>query len=143
MKRVSAATEAIAELFPAIYLRFHVRRPKPAHRLDQTATAVLIHLESTGPVTIGEAAKHLGRAQSVVSEIVSKLERRGLVERMRDERDRRRVLVWLTESGLGVVAKQRQVLSLDLLERAVRRMSPPARQALVVGMQALVSAADA
>ena len=90
MRRVSAATAAVAELFPAIYLRFHVRRPKPVSRLDQTGTAVLLHLERIGPLTIGEASKHLGRAQSVVSEIVSRLERRGLIERMRDERDRRR-----------------------------------------------------
>ena len=83
-----------------------------------------------------------GRAQSVVSEIVSRLERRGLIERMRDERDRRRVLVWLTANGLATIAEQRQVLSLDLLDKAVRRMSPAARQALVVGMQALIGAAD-
>ena len=105
-------------------------------------TAVLLHLERTGPLTIGEASKHLGRAQSVVSEIVTRLERRGLIERMRDERDRRRVLVWLTANGLATIAEQRQVLSLDLLDKAVRRMSPAARQALVAGMQALISAAD-
>jgi len=142
MRRVSAATAAVAELFPAIYLRFHVRRPKPVSRLDQTGTAVLLHLERTGPLSIGEASKHLGRAQSVVSEIVSRLERRGLIERMRDERDRRRVLVWLTANGLATIAEQRQVLSLDLLDKAVRRMSPAARQALLVGMQALIGAAD-
>src|SRR5262245_11099486 len=120
MRRVSAAATAVAELFPAIYLRFHVRRKKPTSRLDQTATAVLLHLESTGPLTIGEASKHLDRAQSVVSEIVSRLERQGLVERMRDERDRRRTLVWLTPTGLATVAEHRQVLSLDLLDTAVR-----------------------
>jgi DNA-binding MarR family transcriptional regulator len=143
MDTVSDVTNAIAELFPAVYLRFHVRRPKPGRRLDNTAASVLIHLHETGPLTIGEAAKHLNRAQSVISEIVTRLERRRLIARMRDERDRRRVLVWLTPEGLRAVAEQRQVLSPELLRRAVTRMSPAARQALVAGMQALVAAAQA
>jgi hypothetical protein len=34
---------------------------------------VLSHLAVAGPLTVGEAAVHLGRAQSVVSEIVDAL----------------------------------------------------------------------
>ena len=52
-----------------------------------------------GPLTIGEAALHLERAQSVVSEIVSHLVQQGLLERESDPADRRRTLVWLTPAG--------------------------------------------
>jgi hypothetical protein len=72
MLDVSVATEVIVTLFPEIYLRFHVRRSKRGRRLDTTATAVLTHLDSAGPLTIGEAARHLKRSQSVISEIVSR-----------------------------------------------------------------------
>lgn len=39
---------------------------------------VLRHLAMSGPLTVGEMARHFGRAQSVVSEIVDGLEDKGL-----------------------------------------------------------------
>lgn len=89
-------SEEFAALFRAIYLTFH-RRDGPRSNLTGASRAVLQHLAMTGPVTIGEAAEHLGRAQSVVSETVSQLEGHGLLEREVDVRDRRRTLVWLTD----------------------------------------------
>jgi DNA-binding MarR family transcriptional regulator len=80
----------------------------------------------TGPLTVGEAAAHLSRAQSVVSEIVSHLERQGLLERDSDPADRRRTLVWLTPGGHDALRRDREVLGVDLLARAMSRM-PPAR----------------
>ena len=59
---------------------------------------MLEHLALAGPLTIGEAAAHLRRAQSVVSE-VAHLERQGLLEREADPADRRRTLIWLTAAG--------------------------------------------
>src|SRR5215831_14673166 len=69
-----------AELFRAVYLTFH-RRDGPRSQLPNASLAVLEHLALAGPLTMGEAAAHLCRAQSVVSEIVSHLERRGMLER--------------------------------------------------------------
>jgi DNA-binding MarR family transcriptional regulator len=68
------------QLFRAVYLTFH-RRDAPRSQLPSASLAVLEHLALAGPLTIGEAAAHLRRAQSVVSEIVSHLERQGLLER--------------------------------------------------------------
>ena len=73
-----------------------------------------------GPLTIGEAASHLRRAQSVVSEIVSHLERQGLLERENDPADRRRTLIWLTPAGQATLRRQREVLSEELLTSALR-----------------------
>src|SRR3954462_11465052 len=98
MRDASTAADAFAELFPAAYLRFH-RRDDKREPVGQAARAVLQHLSLTGPLTIGEAAKHLARAQSVVSEIVDALEGKQLLERVRDSRDRRRMLIWLTDAG--------------------------------------------
>ena len=91
------------QLFRAVYLTFH-RRDAPRSQLANASLAVLEHLALAGPVTIGEAAAHLGRAQSVVSEIVSHLERQGLLERESDPADRRRTLVWLTLAGQTTLA---------------------------------------
>ena len=142
MSDARKAAEALAELFPAIYLRLHARHFKRGHRANTAGVAVLQHLAMAGPLTVGEAAQHFDRAQSVVSEIVDRLAVAGLVERMRDERDRRRVLVWLTQAGFDELERDRQVLSQELVLAAMQKMKPAARRALVEGMRALVAASD-
>jgi DNA-binding MarR family transcriptional regulator len=138
---VATAAAAFAELFPATYLRFH-RRDRKRSEPTQATRAVLQHLSMTGPLTVGEAARHLQRAQSVVSEIIDGLEARSLVERVRDPRDRRRTLVWLTDAGLALLAQEREVLSRALLERAMTRMREAERDALLTGLRALLRADD-
>ena len=133
------AAREFGQLFPAVYLRFH-RRDDKRSEMPGASRAVLQHLSLTGPLTIGEMAKHLSRAQSVVSEIVEHLERAGLLERERDPRDRRRVLVWLTEAGTELLERAREVLSTELLERALARMSSAERRALLGAMRALLDA---
>ena len=103
---------------------------------------MLQHLALSGPLTVGEAARHFSRAQSVVSEMVDRLVAPCLCERMRDERDRRRVLVWLTPAGFDELERDRKVLSNERVEAAMRRMTPAARRALLDGMRALVAASD-
>jgi DNA-binding MarR family transcriptional regulator len=101
---------------------------------------VLHHLTLSGPLTIGEMTKHLSRAQSVVSEIVDHLERDGLLERMRDPDDKRRTLVWLTDRGVGLLEREREVLSSELLTRSMLRMTTADRAALLRGLHALLAA---
>jgi DNA-binding MarR family transcriptional regulator len=130
---------AFGELFPAVYLRFH-RRDGKAPQLAGASRAVLLHLQGAGPLTIGELALHLERAQSATSEIVDHLERDGLLERLRDPADRRRVLVWLTDAGLEHLARDRDVLSRELLATAMNQMTSDERDALLAGMRALLRA---
>ncbi len=129
-----------AELFRAVYLTFH-RRDRPRSQLPNASLAILEHLALAGPVTIGEAAVHLRRAQSVVSEIVSHLERQGLLERESDPADRRRTLIWLTPAGQATLHHQREVLSADLLAGALQRMPPDQIGALLGALRALVQSA--
>jgi DNA-binding MarR family transcriptional regulator len=91
-----------------------------------------------GPLTIGEAAGHLNRAQSVVSEIVGHLTDQGLLERESDPADRRRTLIWLTPAGHEALRRDREVLGLDLLAGAFARMPPGEADALINGLEALV-----
>jgi DNA-binding MarR family transcriptional regulator len=137
-----AAAQRFAGLFPEIYLRFH-RRDEKRSELSGASRAVLTHLAMTGPVTVGEAAGHLQRAQSVVSEIVTQLAGKGLLERWRDPRDRRRTLVWLTPAGLEFLERDRDVLSVELLAAAFARMSAAEREALATGVEALLRSGSA
>src|SRR5207249_834195 len=110
MSRESDAAAAFGALFPAVYLRFH-RRDDKRSELTTAARAVLQHLSIAGPLTVSELARHLDRAQSVVSEMTEGLVRHGWLERARDPKDGRRSLLWLTDAGVELLARDRDVLS--------------------------------
>jgi DNA-binding MarR family transcriptional regulator len=137
-----ATADAVARLYPEIYLLLHRRTGAPVERLTPQSQALLQHLTFSGPLTVGELAQHLGRAQSVVSETVDALEQRDLVGRVRDERDRRRTLVWLTPEAQDLLARLREVLDRQRLATAVGEMTSGERRALVEGLTALVRAAE-
>ena len=77
------------------------------------------------------------------SAIVCGLERRDLLARMRDARDRRRVLVGMTAHAEEVLARERQVLDVARLTEIAGRLRAADKQALLAGMLALVRAAEA
>lgn len=122
--------------FQQAYLRFH-RRDGKRSQLSGASRAVLVHLAHAGPLTVGEAAQHLDRAQSVVSDIVTQLESKDLLARESDPDDRRRTLVWLTPAGFDTLDRERQVLSTELIARAAARLTPQDRTSLVAGLNAL------
>ena len=141
MAEEQARAERFAELFRAVYLTFH-RRDRPRSELPGASRAVLEHLALAGPLTIGEAAAHMHRAQSVISEIVTHLERDGLLERENDPGDRRRTLNWLTPGGHDALRQDRDVLGIDLLDRAMARLPPGQADALNAGMRAFIERAQ-
>lgn len=143
MKAPNDATADAAEyseLFPSVYLRFH-RRDGKRRELSAASRAVLVHLAGAGPLTVGDCAKHLDRAQSVVSDIIEQLESHGLLARVRDDNDRRRTLVWLTDSGRERLVEEQQVLSRTALHRAFATMTLEERTHLLEGTRALLRAA--
>ena len=53
-----------------------------------------------GPKTAGVLATAIGLRPAATTALIDRLEAKGLVERVRDEHDRRRVLVRMTEDGM-------------------------------------------
>jgi DNA-binding MarR family transcriptional regulator len=139
---MNSTAEEFCALFPAVYIRFCRRGRDPAARLTPQMDAVLHHLSMSGPLTVGEMAKHFGRAQSVVSEIVAGMVARGMLETMKDARDRRRTLVWLTDQAHEVLSRRSQVLDPQLVAAAMKKLRADERSRLVDGMRALVRAAE-
>jgi DNA-binding MarR family transcriptional regulator len=141
---IKKAAEEVGRLYPAVYRRFHVRRQHlPGSDITPRMLGLLRHLAAAGPLTIGEQAQHVGLTPATVTELVDRLEARRLVERMRDERDRRRVFVWLTSEGRRRATSHPEVLEGSLLASALARMGGSDRTALVKGLRALLDAADA
>ena len=79
----------------------------------------------------------------MISEIVSHLERQGMLERESDPADRRRTLIWLTPAGQAALHRQREVLSATVLADALSRMHPDQADALLGALRALVQSATA
>jgi DNA-binding MarR family transcriptional regulator len=137
-----AAARTVARLFPEVYRRYHWANRVHGGDLPVTRRAleVLQHLSASGPLTVGEQAEHLGLRRNSASEMLQRLEAKGLVARVRDERDERRVLVWLTDAGRDVVSRVGQVLAPDLIAQVMATLSPEERAIVVRGFELLASA---
>lgn len=136
------AARRVARLFPEVFRRYHwAQRVRGADLpVTRRALEVLQHLSASGPLTVGEQAEHLRLRRNSVSELLQRLEAKGLVARIRDERDERRVLVWLTDAGRDVVSRVGQVLAPDLIEDVMATLSPADRATVVRGFQLLAKA---
>jgi DNA-binding MarR family transcriptional regulator len=80
---------------------------------------VLTALESDGPLPMRRLAEAMDVSQASATGIVDRMEDRGLVERLRDDEDRRVVRVALTETGrstIGALTAERRELLVALLE---------------------------
>jgi DNA-binding MarR family transcriptional regulator len=136
------AARQVARLFPEVYRRYHWAQRVHGADLPVTRRAleVLQHLSASGPLTVGEQAEHMGLRRNSASELLARLEAKGLVTRIRDERDERRVLVWLTDAGRDVVSRVGEVLAPDLIAQSMATLSPAERAIVVRGFELLAAA---
>jgi len=133
----------IARLYGEMWRRFQPRRQAiSGSAVTPRMLSYLRHLAAAGPLTVGEQADHLGISRATATEVVNRLESKGLVERMRDERDQRRVFVWLTERG----REQTDALAGRNLDdpflRAVGALPRATRAAVIEGLGAILRAVD-
>jgi DNA-binding MarR family transcriptional regulator len=103
----------------------------------------LRHLAAAGPLTVGEQASHLGISHATATEVVDRLEAKGLVERMKDDGDQRRVFVSLTERGREQTAALAGRNVEDPFLQAVAALPASTRAAIIEGLGALLRAAGA
>jgi|SRR5690625_624909 len=68
------------------------------HELTPQQTHLLCHL-AQGPVGMGDLGRLLDLEKSSLTGLIDRVERRGLAERVRDDRDRRACRIALTEEG--------------------------------------------
>jgi MarR family transcriptional regulator, organic hydroperoxide resistance regulator len=75
----------------------------------------LLLLNKDGDMTIGELSQKMYLACSTMTDLVDRMEKNGLVNRVRDERDRRVVRIHLLERGAKIIEEvleaRRQYLS--------------------------------
>jgi DNA-binding MarR family transcriptional regulator len=91
--------------------------------VNQAEAHVLAHLAASGPSTIGEVHHAFGHKRSTLTSILDRLERRNLIVRTSDARDRRTFVVGLTAPGRA--SARRVVQHLTALETVVLRGAAP------------------
>jgi DNA-binding MarR family transcriptional regulator len=105
----AAVLAELAEHQPTKALR-HMRR-LPGGALSLVHLTVLTVLDAEGPLAMRRLAEAMDVSQASATGVVDRMEQRGLVERQRDDEDRRVVTVALTEQGrttLGGFANERR-----------------------------------
>jgi DNA-binding MarR family transcriptional regulator len=85
--------------------------------LSATEGHVLSYLRSYSPAPVSEFHRVFGLKRSTLTGVLDRLEQRGLLEREPSTRDRRAIMVRLTERGRGHADRVQQVL--EALEAAI------------------------
>ena len=100
----------------------------------------LFVLSEDAELTVSGLAERLGTKPSATSVLVDKLVHHGLVRRIEDESDRRRVQLSVTDEGTAIVERLRQGRS--RLVDWVGALQPDELRALTIGVNALIRVAE-
>jgi DNA-binding MarR family transcriptional regulator len=101
------AAEVAHRLRLSITRLARILRQQDESGLPPTLASALSTIDSAGPLTLSELAARESVAPPSVTKAVDKLEGRGLVQRRRDERDRRVFRVHVTAAGHKLTATNR------------------------------------
>jgi DNA-binding MarR family transcriptional regulator len=103
----------------------HVRDPETGAALSAHQASILDHLDEVDAMTMTDLAGHMGVPMATMSIAIDRLEEKGYVRCARDPRDRRRVLLRVTPSGV----KLREATSVlrSRARRATARRALPGR----------------
>jgi DNA-binding MarR family transcriptional regulator len=90
----------------------HSHRPFAKYQLFTKGERFALHhlMYNSGTATPGDIAKVTQTSSARVATILNSLESKGYVERKADPRDRRRVLITVTDAGHDIITKEREEL---------------------------------
>lgn len=77
----------------------HSRQLVRQHGITTPQLIILRQIQGQEAITVSEVAKQISLKQTTVTDILNRLERKGLISRQKDPEDRRRVLVKETDAG--------------------------------------------
>ncbi|MFI1753909.1 MarR family winged helix-turn-helix transcriptional regulator [Streptomyces sp. NPDC020571] len=114
----------------------YVRHSARTGGLSTAASSTLARLSREGPQRLTGLATAEGVSQPNMTQLVTRLERAGLVRRTADASDGRVVLVAVTPTGLEVVAARRAERA-HALRQLMEDMTGPEREATTTALLAL------
>ena len=119
----------------------HSRNLAASHGLTGPQALLLKALQH-GRLSAGELASRVSLSQGTVTDILNRLEKRGLITRLRDTSDRRRVLVEATLQGLAVLEESPPLLQERFIQR-FGQLEEWEQTQLLASLQRIASMMDA
>ena len=119
----------------------HSRTLVESHGLTGPQALILKALQH-GEMSAGELATKVSLSQGTVTDILNRLEHRQLIQRLRDENDRRRVLVAATEQGQALLKQSPPLLQERFIQR-FNELHEWEQTQLLASLQRIASMMDA
>lgn len=106
-KEIKKYVSKIDDVLPTLVKNFQVPQLPSLYGTEITLPQyfALATITRKGRCMVGELSKLLGLNVNTVSELVGRLVKKHFVKKERDERDRRRVHVYLTQLGKRIIRK--------------------------------------
>ena len=132
--------QSLRRIIRAIDLRSH----KLAHLHDITGPQLgcLLAVKESGPLTSGNVAKKVYLSPSTVVGIIDRLEKKELVVRNRDMKDRRQVYVSITLKGEKLIADTPSLLQ-DTLAKALVELPELEQVSITMALEKLTELMEA
>jgi Transcriptional regulators len=115
--------------------RIFIRLPS-IEKLSFTTLSVLHTLSTRSPMRLTELTATEQVTQSAITQLVTRLERDGLVERRPDPKDGRVVLVHITEEGAKVI-DSRRLERVSHLSKFMEGLTPDEKKSIAKALPAL------
>jgi DNA-binding MarR family transcriptional regulator len=139
MHRDAAGLELVVVLEHLVTL---MRQVSVAGGLSTAASSALNRLGRDGPHRLTDLANAQGVSQPGMTQLVTRMEREGLVRRTANTGDRRGVVVEATEAGLDLVQRRRAERA-EALGHMLRRLDPQDQTAIAAALPALARLVEA
>lgn len=108
--------------------------------LSMPQVSTMFRLHYRGNCAVSDIAQQLGVSNAAASQMVDRLEQKGLVDRVLHETDRRVRMVQLTEQGKALLGEGLQA-RLNWISDLTRMLSPDQQETIIVALAALTDAA--
>jgi len=116
----------------------HSRSLAASHGLTGPQLMVLRELQRYPEISVSDLARDISLSPATVTDILDRLEKRGLINRARSEADRRRLRLSLTEAGLATLRKAPTLLQRHFVEE-FRRLKDWEQSLLLASLQRVAS----
>jgi DNA-binding MarR family transcriptional regulator len=105
------AAAELLEVMPAImqFVRAEMRN-QPDPSLSVTQLRALSFLDRNPNLSLSEVADYIGITRASTSTMIDRLVQRGLVDRQEDPKERRHVMLKLTQTGSDRLAQMRNII---------------------------------
>lgn len=140
-------TEGAREILRALrrilrVVDLHGRRLAQQHGLSGPQLLCLREIRRNGPLNPGQLARSVSLSPATITGILDRLEGRALVSRRRRNRDKRQVLVELTDQGAALLGQVAPPLQERFVER-LAELDPADRERIAASLEQVVTLMDA